>query len=83
MNLLTILPAQYAKFIAALVTVLVTYLEAYGATWHLVPAVLAIAGALGVAGVPNTPKPAPVSAAPVVAPAPVYLVADPTVKALP
>jgi hypothetical protein len=54
----SLLPAQYAKFITSLVGLLVIYLQDYGATWHLVPAVLAIAAALGVAGVPNAPKPA-------------------------
>lgn len=57
---MTLLPARYAKAIAALVAALITYAEAYGATWHLVPALIAIGGILGVTGVPNqsaAPKP--------------------------
>lgn len=53
----TVLP-QRAKFFAADVALLVTYLEAYGPVWHLVPAVTAIATSLGVYGIPNASKPA-------------------------
>jgi hypothetical protein len=59
MNLAAMIPAQYAKFITSLAGLLVVYLQLYGATWHLVPAVTAIGAALGVLGVPNAPKPAP------------------------
>ena len=51
------LPAQYSKAIATAVGLLITYLQAYGAVWHLVPAVMAIGAVLGVYGVPNAPKP--------------------------
>lgn len=57
MNNLTVIPAQYAKFIASLIGALVLYLQRYGAAWHLVPAVMALAASLGVAGVPNASKP--------------------------
>jgi hypothetical protein len=60
MNLASLVPARYAKFIASLIGLLVVYLEEYGATWHLVPAVIAMGAALGVFGVPNAPKPPPV-----------------------
>jgi hypothetical protein len=50
---LQVLPAKYAKFITSLIGLLVIYLEMYGATWHLVPAAIAISAALGVMGVPN------------------------------
>lgn len=53
----TVLP-QRAKFFAADVALLVTYLEAYGPVWKLVPAVIAIATSLGVYGIPNASKPA-------------------------
>lgn len=51
------IPAQYAKFLTSLVGLAVVYLQSYGATWHLVPAITGIAAALGVFGVPNAPKP--------------------------
>lgn len=57
MNLTSLLPAQYAKFITSLAGLLIVYLQMYGASWHLVPAVTAIGAALGVLGVPNAPKP--------------------------
>lgn len=50
------LPAQYAKFIAALVTVFVGYVQAYGFVWHPVAAFTLLAGAFGVMGIPNAPK---------------------------
>jgi hypothetical protein len=50
---MTKLPAQYAKFITSLAGLLVTYLQLYGGTWHLVPAFTAIGAALAVLGVPN------------------------------
>jgi hypothetical protein len=56
---LNLIPARYAKALAALVAALVTYTEAYGPTWHLVPAMIAIGGILGVYGVPNTPPKLP------------------------
>lgn len=57
MNLLKTVPAQYSKFLASLTGLLLIYLEQYGANWHLVPAVTALAASLGVLGVPNTPAP--------------------------
>lgn len=48
---------RYGKFITSLVGVLVLYLQSYGATWHLVPAIMALAAALGVMGVPNATAP--------------------------
>lgn len=61
-TLLSVLPAKYAKFLTSLGGLLVVYLQMYGSTWHLVPAVTAIGAALGVLGVPNTGKaPAPVA----------------------
>jgi len=53
-NLLTLLPARYAKMLAAAIAALVTYVEAYSFTWHPVAAFIAIGGILGVFGVPNT-----------------------------
>jgi hypothetical protein len=50
-------PAQYAKFIAVLIGQFVVYLQLYGATWQLVPAVTGIGVALAVLGVPNAAKP--------------------------
>lgn len=47
------IPAQYAKFLTSLAGLLIAYLQMYGATWHLVPAVTAIGAALAVLGVPN------------------------------
>ena len=55
------LPAQYAKFITALAGNALAYLTAYGATWHLQPALVGIAAALAVFGVPNA-APAPTAA---------------------
>lgn len=47
------LPAQYSKFITALIGALVLYLQKYGATWYLVPAVSSLSASLAVLGVPN------------------------------
>lgn len=70
-TMLSMLPAKYAKFITSLAGLLVIYLQMYGATWHLVPAVTAIGAALGVAGVPNkaTTLAPPVNAPPAPPPA--------------
>lgn len=54
-NSVSLIPARYAKAITSLVGLLITYLQMYGATWHLVPAVTAVAAALAVLGVPNSP----------------------------
>ena len=59
MNLVALLPARYAKAITSLIGSLIVYLQLYGATWHLVPAMTMIAAGLGVAGVPNAAKPNP------------------------
>lgn len=51
------LPSRYAKAIAAAIGQAIFYLQLYGATWHLVPALTGIGVILGVLGVPNAPKP--------------------------
>ena len=61
----TALPAQYAKFLTALGGEAIAYVQLYGTTWHLEPALVMIGAALAVFGVPNAPKPA-------LAPLPVY-----------
>ena len=65
------LPAQYAKFLAAIAGQVIVYLQwkygNSGAQW--LPIVLAAAAALGVWAVPNAPK-APAPAPPATAPAP-------------
>ena len=53
----TALPAQYAKFLTALAGNALAYLTAYGAVWHLQPALVGVAAALAVFGVPNADKP--------------------------
>jgi hypothetical protein len=68
-NLLKGIPSQYAKFITSLVGLLITYLQLYGATWHLVPAMTAIGAALAVLGVPNSTTTTAVAAPAVVPPA--------------
>jgi hypothetical protein len=55
--------ASFAKFETSLAGLLIAYLQMYGATWHLVPAVTAIGAALAVLGVPNS-KAAPAAAPP-------------------
>jgi hypothetical protein len=62
MNKFTGIPAQYSKYIASLIGLLITYLQFYGATWHLVPAVTAFGAALAVLGVPNASKTATATA---------------------
>lgn len=52
-SLLSLIPARYAKAVASTVGLAIAYLEAYGPSWHLVPAAIAIGGILGVYGVPN------------------------------
>jgi hypothetical protein len=49
-------PSKYAKYLASDAGLLIAYLQAYGATWHLVPAVTAIAAGLGVLATPNAAK---------------------------
>jgi hypothetical protein len=60
------IPARYAKFITAAIGQALVYLQIYGWAWHIKPASLMIAAALGVLAVPNAVKPAtpatPVSA---------------------
>ena len=58
------LPARYAKFLTSVAGQAVVYLQIYGTSWHLVPAVTMIAAAAGVLAVPNAPKAAPPPAAP-------------------
>ena len=60
------IPAQYAKFITALLGVAIAYLTAYGTTWDLQGFLVSAGAALAVFGVPNAAAPA----APVVAPQP-------------
>lgn len=50
------LAAPYRKFVASLVGLFVVYVQDYGFTWHAVPAIIGIAAALGVYGVPNAQK---------------------------
>ena len=50
------LPAQYAKFIAAVIGEAIAYVQLYGTTWHLEPALVMAGAALAVLGVPNAPK---------------------------
>jgi hypothetical protein len=54
------LPGQYAKFITALGGNALVYLYTYGWAWHIKEAAILAAVALGVYGIPNTPKPAAV-----------------------
>lgn len=49
----TAIPARYAKFLTALAGVAIGYLTAYGITWDLQGALVAIGAALAVFGVPN------------------------------
>jgi hypothetical protein len=49
------LPAKYAKFITALAGEAIAYVQLYGATWHLEPALVMAGAALAVLGVPNAP----------------------------
>ena len=51
------IPAQYAKFITALLGEAVAYVQLYGAVWHLEPALVMLGAALAVLGVPNAPAP--------------------------
>jgi hypothetical protein len=53
------IPAQYAKFITAVLGEAIAYVQLYGTTWHLEPALVMAGGALAVLGVPNAAKPAP------------------------
>ena len=53
------LPGQYAKFITAAAGEALVYLYTYGWAWHIKEAALMAAVALGVYGIPNTPKVAP------------------------
>jgi len=59
------LPAQYAKFFTALIGEAIAYVQLYGLTWHVEPALVMAGAALAVLGVPNAPKPAPPVPAPV------------------
>lgn len=59
----TAIPAQYAKFITALLGVGIAYLTAYGATWNLQGFLVSLGAALAVFGVPNATPAAPVLAA--------------------
>jgi len=56
------MPAQYAKFLTAVLGYTITYFQLYGTTWHLDAALVMAGGALAVFGVPNAPKPAPPAA---------------------
>src|SRR5690349_1176760 len=53
------IPGQYAKFITALAGEAIAYVQLYGTTWHLEPALVMLGAALAVLGVPNTAPPAP------------------------
>lgn len=52
------IPAQYAKFIAALLGEAIAYVQLYGTTWHLEAALVMAGAALAVFGVPNAAAPA-------------------------
>ena len=54
------IPGQYAKFITALLGEGIAYIQLYGTTWHLEPALVMLGAALAVLGVPNADKPEPV-----------------------
>lgn len=54
---ITAIPAVYAKFITALAGEAIAYVQLYGATWHLEPALVMLGAALAVLGVPNAPAP--------------------------
>ena len=56
------LPGQYAKFITAALGQVLVYLQIYGWAWHIKEAAVMAAVALGVLGIPNTPKPVPAPA---------------------
>jgi hypothetical protein len=59
------IPGQYAKFITALAGEAIAYVQLYGGTWHLVPAITMLGAALAVLGVPNSaPPPPPLPAKP-------------------
>ena len=51
------IPAQYAKFITALLGEGIAYIQLYGTTWHLQPALVMLGAALAVLGVPNAQPP--------------------------
>jgi hypothetical protein len=50
-------PARYAKFITAAAGQALVYLQIYGWAWHIKPASIMVAAALGVLAVPNAAKP--------------------------
>jgi hypothetical protein len=62
MNLASL--GRYGKFYTAIAGELIAYLQLYGASWHLVPAVTMAGAALAVYGVPNAAKAAPAPPAP-------------------
>jgi hypothetical protein len=51
------IPAQYAKFIAAVLGEAIAYVQLYGTTWHLDAALVMAGAALAVLGVPNADPP--------------------------
>jgi hypothetical protein len=61
------LPARYAKFLTGAAGYALLYFQIYGWAWHIRPASLMVAAALGIAAVPNAPKPP--ALAPAVVPA--------------
>ena len=52
------IPAQYAKFVTALLGAVAGYLTAYGPVWNLQGALVMAGTALAVLGVPNGTTPA-------------------------
>ena len=58
------IPAQYAKFITALLGEGIAYIQLYGTTWHLQPALVMAGTALAVLGVPNATAPGTIPAHP-------------------
>jgi hypothetical protein len=53
------LPARYAKFLTGAAGYALLYFQIYGWAWHIRPASLMVAAALGIAAVPNAPKAPP------------------------
>jgi hypothetical protein len=54
-----LIPARYAKFIAAVLGEAVAYVQVYGTAWHLQAALVMAGAALAVLGVPNAAPAAP------------------------
>jgi hypothetical protein len=55
---MSVKPGRYAKAITVAAGQAIVYIQLYGATWHLVPAVTGLGIVLAVFGVPNSTPPA-------------------------